>query len=420
VNAGALRSGAFSLALCLVALSLTGAPAPAQGDLYSAQELDTMLGPIALYPDPLLSQVLAAAAFPDQIKEAAALVPSQGASAIAAQNWDPSVKAVAGYPEVLQMLAGSPDWTAALGWAALKQQADVLASVQRLRRQAQEAGNLASTPQQKVITDDQVVQIVPAQPNVIYVPQYDPAVVYVDRGPTFGEVATASLISFGVGYAFGSWSYNTFDWHHHSWNYSPRPPYPPGPRPPYHGGYPGYRPGGYPPGTRPPGTRPPGMPGTRPPGTRPPTIPGTRPPGTRPPTTPATRPPGTRPPVARPPTPPGGRPTPPVSRPGARPTPTPGRPTPPVTRPTPRPGPPVTRPAAPSVRPDFGRPSARPQPSAGSAFGGYQRSGQAQQLSARGHRSLGGMRGGGGASRAPSMRSAGGGRRGGGGGGRRR
>ena len=280
-------------------LPLVGAThACAQSGGYTAQELDDLLGPIALYPDPLLSQVLSAATFPDQLNDAAALVQAQGPSAIGAQSWDDSVKAVAGYPEVLNMLTSDPDWTADLGWAVTNQQQDVLASVQRLRWQAQAEGNLASTPQQQVVVQDQMIEILPAQPNVIYVPQYDPTIIYVDRGPYFGEVGVAGFITFGLGYAFGSWS-NPFDWHHSHWNYPPpahrypygrRPPSPPGPRPP---------------GPRPPGlgSRPPAVPGRAHPfqGTRPPAVPGTRPPvpGTRPPAVPRTRPPvpGTRPPA---------------------------------------------------------------------------------------------------------------------------
>jgi hypothetical protein len=410
MNAVARKRAAPMLIVCLV-LALTAwatRTAAAQPQTYAAEELDSILAPIALYPDPLLAQVLPAATFADQIMDAAAKVKAQGPSVIASQNWDASVKAVAEYPEVLQKMAENEEWTRALGYAVVYQNQEVLEAVQRLRREAQAAGNLATTPEQKVVVEGQSIEILPAQPNVIYVPQYNPQVVYVDRGPTFGEAATVGLITFGTAYALSRWTYNSFNWHYHTWYRPPayhpippyRPPIPPAYRPPYG---PGYRPPA-PPGARPPGTRPPPPtgrpPAARPPGTRPP-PPGGRPgaPPTRP-AVPSTRPavPSTRPavPPTRPAV-PSTRPAVPSTRPAVPST----RPAVPSTRPavpSTRPAVPSTRPAAPSTRPampaarpaptpDRGRPTARRQPS-GSGFGGYASQSQARQQFSRGQSSI--------------------------------
>jgi hypothetical protein len=360
MNALARKRAAPMLIVCLV-LALTAwatRTAAAQPQTYTAEELDSILAPIALYPDPLLAQVLPAATFADQIMDAAAKVKAQGPSIIASQNWDPSVKAVAQYPEVLQMMAGNEEWTRALGYAVVYQDKEVLEAVQRLRNEAYQAGNLATTPEQKVVVEGQTIEILPAQPNVIYVPQYNPQVVYVDRGPTFGEAVTVGLITFGTAYAISRWTRNDFNWHYYSWYRPPafypvrpgyRPPIPPAYRPPYGPGY-----------------RPPPRPGARPPGTRPP------PPAARPP---AARPPAARPPAARPGA-PSTRPAAPSTRPAA---------------PSTRPAVPSTRPAMPAARPapapDRGRPTARPQPS-GSGFGGYTSQNQARQQLSRGQSSV--------------------------------
>ena len=176
---------------------------------YTADELDQMLGPIALYPDPLLSQVLAAATYPQDVAAAGQWLqyhsnPSE--EEINDQPWDPSVKAIARFPDVVQMLAGNMDWTEALGAAFNDQQADVMDSVQRLRAKAEAAQTLVSTPQQQVVRDDGVIEILPAQPDVIYVPQYDTEVVYtrpVFAGPfiTFGRPCTFGLF-FDLGFDF--------------------------------------------------------------------------------------------------------------------------------------------------------------------------------------------------------------------------
>ena len=145
-------------------------------------ELDQMLGPIALYPDPLIAQMLPAATLPTEIVMADRYVSGGGdPNLIDQQPWDPSVQALARYPTVLKWMDDNLAWTTALGQAFLYQQQDVMDSIQRLRAQAQALGNLQSTPQENVITDDGTIEILPANPEVIYVPVYQPDVVYFQR-----------------------------------------------------------------------------------------------------------------------------------------------------------------------------------------------------------------------------------------------
>ncbi len=157
----------------------------AAAPVFSAQEIDAMLAPIALYPDALLSQVLMAATYPLEIVQAARWSKSSGNTGgdaalakVSDQTWDPSVQSLVAFPQVLTMMSEQLDWTQKLGDAFLAQQGDVMDSVQRLRAQAQKAGNLASNTQQKVSTQGQTIIIEPAQPNVVYVPAYNPTVVY--------------------------------------------------------------------------------------------------------------------------------------------------------------------------------------------------------------------------------------------------
>ncbi|MGA2403952.1 MAG: DUF3300 domain-containing protein, partial [Syntrophobacteraceae bacterium] len=163
------------------AFGQTAAPAPT----FSPQELDQALAPIALYPDSLLAQVLVAATYPDQvmeadrwIKENASLKGDALNNALDTMDWDLSVKALAPFPQVLSMMAEESAWTQRLGEAFLAQQADVMDSVQKLRQKAQAAGNLKTTAEQKVVVKGEVVEIEPANPQVVYIPSYDPVVVY--------------------------------------------------------------------------------------------------------------------------------------------------------------------------------------------------------------------------------------------------
>jgi hypothetical protein len=180
---------------------------------FSADQLDNLVAPIALYPDPLLAQVFVAATFPDQTDEAARFVrDDSNPDDIDAQAWDVSVKAVGHYPEVLDMMADKLDWTTALGQAWVTQSTDVMTAVQRLRAQAQAAGNLVSNPEMQVSESDGEIEIWPAQPEYIYVPEYDPAVIFFAR---------ASLY-FPFRFAIGAWLNYDCDWrgnrvYYHGW-----------------------------------------------------------------------------------------------------------------------------------------------------------------------------------------------------------
>ena len=189
-------------------------------DLLTEQELDNLLAPIALYPDPLLAQMLPASTYPAEIADAEAWLNSGGTiSSIDRQNWDESVKAIAYYPSILKMMAGNMDWTADLGDAFLNQPEEVTGSIQRLRWQAKNVGNLESTSQQTAIIDGDYIEIIPAQPQYIYVPQYDPSVIYIQRWAS----GRLPFITFGLGLAIGGWLTMDFDWGrhnviYHGWN----------------------------------------------------------------------------------------------------------------------------------------------------------------------------------------------------------
>ncbi|HTY21042.1 MAG TPA: DUF3300 domain-containing protein [Geobacteraceae bacterium] len=191
-------------------------PGPAFGSaqyddsLFSPDELYDLLAPIALYPDPLLAQILPAATFIDQIDEATRYIRQYGKySRIDVQPWDVSVKAVAHYPDILFMMDQKYDWTVSLGQAFINQQQDVMDTIQRLRADALAEGNLYSTPQQEVINDNGYISIVPAEPEEVYVPRYDPVLVYEQPSPSYG------FITFGIGLAIGAWLDRDCDWHGH-------------------------------------------------------------------------------------------------------------------------------------------------------------------------------------------------------------
>ncbi len=191
------------------------------GGFFSPEQLDNLLAPVALYPDPLLAQVLLAATFPDQIDEAARFLrASPDPNYIDSEPWDVSVKAIARYPTVLYMMADKLDWTTSVGQAYASQSTDVTESIQRLRAQARSEGNLFSTPQQEIIETGGNIEIWPAQPQFIYVPTYDPGIVYYRRGGFFGGAA----ISFGGGFAIGAWLNHDFAWgdhriYYHGWEH---------------------------------------------------------------------------------------------------------------------------------------------------------------------------------------------------------
>ena len=206
--------------------------------VYGPQELDQLLAPIALYPDQLLGQILMASTYPLEVIEAArwlqvpanaALKGDQLAAALEEKDWDPSVKALVPFPRVLQMMNDELEWMEKLGDAFLAQEADVMESVQRLRQQAQAAGKLQSTSEQVVTTQGQTIVIEPATPEVIYVPVYNPLVVYgvwpypgfppyyfpPPPGYFFGNVLLVG-IGFGIGFAIVEplWGWDRCDWVH--------------------------------------------------------------------------------------------------------------------------------------------------------------------------------------------------------------
>jgi len=189
----------------------------------SNEQLDSLVAPIALYPDPLLAQTLAASTYPLEIIQLQqwldknkSLKDKALADAVKKQDWDPSVQAMAAFPDLVKQLADNVKWTTDLGNAFLAQQSDVMDAVQRMRAKAKDNGNLKSTEQQKVetkvIENKSVVVIQPAQPEVIYVPSYNPTVVYGAPAypyppiayPPPGYYAAGMAISFGVGMAMGA------------------------------------------------------------------------------------------------------------------------------------------------------------------------------------------------------------------------
>jgi len=200
-------------------------PPPPPGQTLSPDQLDGLVAPIALYPDPLVSQILVASTYPLEVVQAYQWIgrnPGLSGPALTQaaqeQNWDPSVQALVIFPDVMKRLNEDVTWTSNLGNAFLAQQADVMDAIQRMRRRAQEAGRLASTDQQRVdqTTDagQPVIEIVPANPEVIYVPVYDPAWIwgppvwypyprwYWPPRPVFGA---GVFFGFGPGIAIGAY-----------------------------------------------------------------------------------------------------------------------------------------------------------------------------------------------------------------------
>lgn len=199
------------------------APADAPGDVPGAAaersdaELDELLGPVALYPDALIALILPASTLSSDIVLAARFLEAGGdAAEIDAQPWDDSVKALAHYPDVVRWMDENLQWTIQLGQAVDSQSDAVMRAVQRLRARARAAGTLDDTPQQQVLVEGDVISIVPAQPDVIYVPYYDPEIVYVERTVYYPD----PFITFGVGWAVGSWLSFDCDWNHRRiWHY---------------------------------------------------------------------------------------------------------------------------------------------------------------------------------------------------------
>src|SRR5271155_1020950 len=220
----------------------TGAPAAGstaptysgQGVPETSEELQSLVAPIALYPDALVAQILTAATFPDQVaianywvQQNKTLTGSALTTAVDKQTWDPSVKALTEFPSVLNNMAQNLSWTSQLGEAYHNQQADVMTAVQTLRAKAKAAGNLTSGSQITVTQPSpQIIVIQPANPQVVYVPQYNPAVIYgypyvvpYYAPPSTAAVVTAGLLSFGAGLAIGAMmSGGCCGWGYSSWN----------------------------------------------------------------------------------------------------------------------------------------------------------------------------------------------------------
>jgi len=212
---------------------LSGTQAPA-AQLLAPQQLDSLVAPIALYSDPLLSQVLVACTYPLEIVEAQqwlqnnrGLDSARLMDAARQQNWDPSVQALVAFPDVLGILNQDIRWTTDLGNAFLSQQSDVMSAVQRMRASARANGKLTSTPQQVVTTasaDGQsAIEIEPASPDVIYVPTYDP--MYIWGPPPWGAYPALYYPSFGFGFdpgldialCFGGWGWGGWG----GWGWTP-------------------------------------------------------------------------------------------------------------------------------------------------------------------------------------------------------
>jgi hypothetical protein len=230
--------------LCTIAIApgdtLASIPSPHSAQAASPQaqaakippdQLDSLVAPIALYPDPMLAQTLAASTYPLELIQLQqwlaknpALKDKALADAVIKQPWDPSIQALAGLPEVVKRLADDIQWTTDLGNAFLAQQSDVMDAVQRMRKKAQDTGNLKSTEQQKVetkvIESKSIIVVEQANPQVVYVPSYDPVVVYGPPVypyppiyyPPAGYYAAGIAISFGVGMMMGAFWGGGWGW----------------------------------------------------------------------------------------------------------------------------------------------------------------------------------------------------------------
>ena len=199
-----------------------------------AEQLDSLVAPIALYPDPLLAQTLAASTYPLEVIQLEQwyannkyLKDKALADAVARQPWDPSVQALVAFPDVVQRMAGNIQWMTDLGNAFLAQQSDVMDAIQRMRAKAQGKGNLTTNAQQKVETEtlesgEQVIEIEQANPEILYVPSYDPQMVYGPSAPaypyypyTYPGYYAGTGLAFGTGVVLGAaWANNwgNCDW----------------------------------------------------------------------------------------------------------------------------------------------------------------------------------------------------------------
>ena len=206
-------------------------PTPTPSAQQSPQELQQIVAPIALYPDALVAQILAASTYPAEIVEADRWMQSHSnlkdeelAKEVDKQPWDPSVKALTQFPSVLENMDKNLSWTSSLGDAYANQQQYVTDAVQVMRQRAQEAGKLNSNEQEKVTTQGSAIVIEPASPDVVYVPAYDPwlvygapIVAYPGWYPVSGIFFAGPAISFGFGFGIGFFGGFGWGWHH--WGY---------------------------------------------------------------------------------------------------------------------------------------------------------------------------------------------------------
>lgn len=216
------------LLVCLLAVLMAAPPSllaqqPAAAPTFKQEELDQLLAPIALYPDSLISQILMASTYPLEVVDASRFAQQNKnlkgdalTKALEAKSWDPSVKSLVNFPQVLSMMDSKLDWTQKLGDVFLAQQKAVMDTIQSLRAKAQAAGNLKTTTEQRIIVEEKIIKIEPVSPTVVYVPVYNPTIVY---GPWWypayppyyyyppGYVAS-SMFWFGAGVAYGAaWGY---------------------------------------------------------------------------------------------------------------------------------------------------------------------------------------------------------------------
>jgi hypothetical protein len=207
--------------------SQPGPPPPPPGRRHTQKELESLVSRIALYPDPLLAQILTASTYPDEIPEAAEwanqhsyLTRDALANAIREDNlpWDPSVIALVPFPSVLNMMAQDPTWAQQLGNAVLIEREDVMDAAQRLRKQAYKYGYLRTSPYDTVVNSGGYIEILPVNPAYIYVPTYDPLVVFGPPAPGFfigGAIRFGPAIVVGGEFAPWGWAHPYFSWSSH-------------------------------------------------------------------------------------------------------------------------------------------------------------------------------------------------------------
>jgi hypothetical protein len=218
-------------------------PPPTQ---QTPQQLQQLVAPIALYPDALVAQILTASTYPAEVVEADRWMQQHSdlkgddlGNAVNGQSWDPSVKALTQFPSVLTNMDKNISWTSSLGDAYVNQQSDVMAAVQVMREQAQRTGKLTSDSQEQVTTQGSTIVIQPTNPDVVYVPAYDPWTIYGDPLPVYpGWVGVPGIFydgpgfdwGFGVGIGLGvyggfgwGWHHWDADWHHHDVAFDHRP-----------------------------------------------------------------------------------------------------------------------------------------------------------------------------------------------------